>query len=84
MPRRSGLSLRCDNAVMSRPSTLTAPPAGSTMRRIVCAAVVLPHPDSPTSATISPRRSENETPSTARTHCCGRLASRSAIDRRTG
>ena len=53
---------RCPRRGSERPRT-----RASTSRRIVCAVVVLPLPDSPTSASISPSRSEKETPSTART-----------------
>ena len=42
------------------------PDSGRRSRRTVCAVVVLPQPDSPTSASISPRPTVNETPSTAR------------------
>src|SRR5262245_32379191 len=43
-------------------------PAGAATRRITERALTdLPHPDSPTSATVSPARTSHETPSTART-----------------
>jgi hypothetical protein len=51
---------------MSRPSSSTWPSAGSTIRSTDWAVVVLPQPDSPTRATISPARTSKETPSTAR------------------
>ena len=41
------------------------PASLSTIRITVWAVLVLPQPDSPTSATISPAPTENETPSTA-------------------
>jgi hypothetical protein len=50
---------------------------------MVCRVVVLPQPDSPTSASISPFATVSEIPSTARTDATGRRASRSAIVRRT-
>ena len=43
------------------------PASLSTIRITVWAVLVLPQPDSPTSATISPAPTVNETPSTART-----------------
>src|SRR5438876_5854436 len=62
---RSGLSSRSFRCVMSVPSKRIVPVVGSTSRRTVRPTVVFPHPLSPTSPKISPRRSENETPSTA-------------------
>ena len=41
------------------------PPGCATSRMIDIAVTLLPHPDSPTSATASPRRTSNETLSTA-------------------
>src|SRR6266508_3776441 len=56
----------------SRPLKMTWPPtmrpAGGATRRIMLSAVTdLPHPDSPTSATVSPASTSHDTPSTART-----------------
>jgi hypothetical protein len=53
---------------MSVPFSRIVPEVGFTMRRIVCAVLVLPQPDSPTRASISPRAMEKLTPSTACTH----------------
>src|SRR5439155_203334 len=50
------------------------PATGSTSRITVCAVVVFPHPDSPTSASISPAARENEMPSTAWATSFGRRA----------
>ena len=63
---------------------LTFPLAGATIPRMVCAVVVLPQPDSPTRASISPRASVKLTPSTACTQPLGWRATRSASPRRTG
>ena len=52
---------------MSRPSISTEPERGTSIRMIACAVVVLPQPDSPTSATSSPAATLSEMPSTART-----------------
>ncbi len=52
---------------MSRPEISTDPERGTSMRMTAWAVVVLPHPDSPTSATSSPAATVSETPSTART-----------------
>ena len=49
-----------------------------------CAIEVLPQPDSPTSATISPAAIVNETPSTACTVSWGRRAMVPTIPRGTG
>ena len=69
---------------MSVPFSLTVPLAGATIPRMVCAVVVLPQPDSPTRASISPRASVKLTPSTACTQSLGWRATRSASPRRTG
>ena len=69
--RRSGRSVFVERVVMSWPSNAIRPPAGSSRRSTVCAVVVLPQPDSPTSATSSPRSTLKLTPSTARTSFCG-------------
>src|SRR5215208_5554724 len=50
---------------MSSPSKITSPSVGSRRRRTRRARVLLPHPDSPTSPSVSPRRTERSTPSTA-------------------
>ncbi len=50
---------------MSRPSILMLPSVGSISRRTVRPTVDLPQPDSPTRPSVSPRRIEKLTPSTA-------------------
>ena len=55
-----------------------------TIRTIVWAVVVLPQPDSPTSASISPAPTLNDTPSTACTHSLVRPVSDSTRPRGTG
>src|ERR1035437_4394824 len=69
-PRRRSFS-RAESAWTSRPSKNTSPEAMCTGggRRSTSASdvSVLPPPDSPTSATISPASTSNETPSTAET-----------------
>src|SRR5215212_10236900 len=50
---------------MSSPSKITSPSVGSRRRNTRRASVLLPHPDSPTSPSVSPRRTERSTPSTA-------------------
>src|ERR1043165_7108678 len=52
---------------MSSPSNTTRPPVGSSSRITHRAIVDLPHPDSPTTPSVSPLLTVNETPSTART-----------------
>jgi hypothetical protein len=54
MSRRSGRSRPCRMCVMSWPSKMTDPPVGSSSRVISRPAVDLPHPDSPTSPSVSP------------------------------
>src|SRR3954453_22038299 len=51
MPRRSCTGSCC---ITSTPFTRIAPPLGSIRRLIIFSVVVLPQPDGPTSATISP------------------------------
>ena len=51
MPRRSSTGSRCSTSV---PSSSSAPPVGSISRLIILSVVVLPQPDGPTSATVSP------------------------------
>ena len=68
---------------MSVPFSRMAPLVGLTMPRIVWAVVVLPQPDSPTRAIISPRARRKLTPSTACTHSLGARVSRSVSPRRT-
>ena len=69
---------------MSWPRKRIVPATGSTSRIAVWAVVVLPHPDSPTSASISPSATENETPSTAWTTSSGRRAIVATNPRGTG
>ena len=54
-----------DSVVSSSPSSCTEPEVGSIRRTTDLAVVVLPQPDSPTSASVSPRATVNETSSTA-------------------
>ena len=70
--RRNGRSSRAPRPPISVPRKRIEPALLSTIRITVCAVLVLPQPDSPTSATISPAPTENETPSTACTVSCGR------------
>src|SRR5688572_8135321 len=55
---------------MVRPSNLTDPDVIGSRPSTQRSNVVLPQPDSPTSATTSPRRTSRLTPSTARTGPC--------------
>src|SRR5213594_5150108 len=50
---------------MSSPRYMISPAVGSTSRRMHRPSVDFPHPDSPTRATVSPRRTARETSSTA-------------------
>ena len=52
-------------AVRSCPSKWMAPAVGSDKRSTDSAVVVLPEPDSPTMASVRPRASSKDTPSTA-------------------
>ena len=65
--RRSRRSAVRSSAKTSTPSNVASPPVGSCSRRMVRPTEDLPHPLSPTSASVSPRPTSNETPSTART-----------------
>ena len=65
--RRNRRSAAPVSAVMSSPSNRTDPAVGSISLKTSRAVVLLPHPLSPTSASVSPRPSVNEMPSTART-----------------
>src|SRR4051794_5445017 len=49
----------------SRPSNSMVPEVGRSSAISSLASVLLPHPDSPTSPSVSPFRSPNDTPSTA-------------------
>ncbi len=69
---------------MSVPFSRMVPDVEFTIRRMVCAVLVLPQPDSPTRASISPRASEKLIPSTACTRRRGSRASRPVRLRRTG
>src|SRR5215471_18351637 len=55
-------------SAMSWPSNVIAPAVGFSWRRMSLAVVVLPHPDSPMSPSVSRGRMEKSTPSTAFTH----------------
>ena len=72
--RRNDLSAPLSSPLSSVPRKRIEPDSLSTIRITVCTVLVLPQPDSPTSATISPARTENETPSTAWTASRGRRA----------
>ena len=62
MPRAA----RCaTSAVSSTPSNITEPDVGSIRRVTQRAVVLLPHPDSPTIDSTSPRLTSNDTPDTA-------------------
>src|SRR5690606_6856477 len=65
MSRRSRLSSAPFALVMSFPSTLTVPEVGRSRAMSSLARVDLPHPDSPTMPSVSPRCRSKETPSTA-------------------
>ncbi len=65
MRRRSGRTSCSGNVEMVWPSSNTEPAVGRTRHSTAFARVVLPLPDSPTSPSTSPRRSEKLTPSTA-------------------
>ncbi|CAM5258617.1 hypothetical protein SVIOM342S_00828 [Streptomyces violaceorubidus] len=69
---RYALSARAEYA-RGAPSKVTRPPVGLTRPSSERASVVLPQPDSPTSATISPGRMSRSTPSTARASAAPRL-----------
>ena len=60
------------------------PPSFSTIRTTLCAVVVLPQPDSPTSASISPGATLNVTPSTACTCSFGSRRTAPTNPRGTG
>src|SRR5262245_32879975 len=63
------------SAVISRPCRRMVPDVGSISLTIMRAAVDLPQPDSPTSPSVSPGKTENEMPSTANTAPCRRPSS---------
>ena len=65
--RRRLRNSRRSRSARLRPSSSTAPEVGSIKRSTQRPVVVFPHPDSPTRASVSPRRSSKLTPSTART-----------------
>ncbi len=50
---------------MSSPSNFTSPEVMSIIFRMARPVVLLPQPDSPTRPRVSPRRTSNDTPSTA-------------------
>ena len=71
LPRTARIS-RSDKSSRSRPSKRTLPdtmrPGGDAInRKIESEVTLLPQPDSPTIASVSPVYTENDTPSTART-----------------
>jgi hypothetical protein len=63
--RRKSVSLRLEKPVMSVPSTTTRPSVGLRMPPAIEHSVVLPEPDGPMRATISPRSTRRSTASTA-------------------
>ena len=66
MPRMVASSTATRSTPSRRIEPPTMRPGGSATRRIRDSAVtLLPQPDSPTMASVSPRWSENDTPSTA-------------------
>src|SRR5690349_1974027 len=65
MRRRIGRMRERSYAEMSSPSNFTSPEVMSIIFRMASPVVLLPHPDSPTSPKVSPRRTSNDTPSTA-------------------
>src|SRR5689334_519522 len=67
MRRRASRSSSGAKVVRSRPSNTTEPLVGRSSCRMQRPVVVFPHPDSPTSPSVSPRVSAKLTPATART-----------------
>ena len=65
-PRRP-LTIAQRRRMASRPPSFTCPRVGSTRRSRALPVVDFPHPDSPTSPSVSPGATSNDTPSTART-----------------
>ena len=65
--RRNAVSAAPRAASTSTPANVTRPRSGSISRSSARAAVLLPHPLSPTSPNASPAPTRNVTPSTART-----------------
>ena len=65
--RRRALSSSPLIVAISRPANVIEPLVGSVSRSSSRAVVDLPQPDSPTSPSVSPRRTSKETPSTALT-----------------
>ncbi|CPU65818.1 Uncharacterised protein [Mycobacteroides abscessus] len=63
--RRSFGTFQLDIDPRSRPATKTLPFVGRSSRRTRCRHVDLPEPDAPTRKTNSPRRTSNDTSSTA-------------------
>src|SRR6266566_5121374 len=60
------------SSAMSRPSKAIVPAVGCSIFKISLAVVVLPHPDSPMSPSVSPAWMAKSTPSTAFTHVAPR------------
>ena len=80
---------RADWPVMSLPSNTMRPPLGGWMPTSALPSVDLPQPDSPTMPSVSPGRTSNDTPSSARTapvfqpeHVAHREMARQRIDLR--
>ncbi|MCY1304025.1 hypothetical protein D9M70_537610 [compost metagenome] len=73
------------NRISTRPPVMVAP-SYSVSRMIVIAVTDFPDPDSPTSATVSPRAMRKETPRTARSSArvwAAKQTSRSSTERMT-
>ena len=79
--RRIGRSSRAESDVRSMPSKMIVPLVGSCSRISIRPSVDLPQPDSPTSPSVSPRRTSRSTPSTACTSSSARAASVPAVNR---
>ena len=80
MARRSGLNCRSASTDSSAPRKRTEPAVGRISCKIALPTVVLPQPDSPTSASVRPGASLSDTPSTALTW----LTARRSRPRRIG
>ena len=70
--RRNGRMARVPRCSMCLPSKMISPSVGSSSRTMVRPSVDLPHPDSPTSPSVSPSRTAKLTSSTACTFATAR------------
>ena len=84
MSLRSGRMSLGPRPESSLPRKRIDPLSFSTIRTTLCAVVVLPQPDSPTSASISPGATLNVTPSTACTCSFGARRTAPTKPRGTG